>query len=286
MGSQSISRVACVQMCSGRDPAANMADVALLVREAAEVGASLVVTPEMTNVIESRRDRLIEKVGRQEDDLSVKALARLAQDLKITLLAGSVALRDGDDRLVNRSLLFAPDGSLCARYDKMHMFDVKLDNGENYRESRSYTAGNRAVIADTREGRLGLTICYDVRFPELYRVLAQAGAEILTVPSAFTRSTGKAHWETLLRARAIETGSYVVAPAQSGVHESGRKTYGHSMIVAPWGEVVATAGEDIGILVANLDLDAVKAARQRIPALEHDRVFKGPGNQDDIRVAS
>ncbi|MGI9464645.1 MAG: carbon-nitrogen hydrolase family protein [Aestuariivirgaceae bacterium] len=286
MGSASISRVACIQMCSGRNPAANMEAVAELVRQAAEAGAGLVVTPEMTNVIESKRDRLIEKVGCQDDDLSVKALAGLARDLGITLLAGSVALRDGDDRLVNRSLLFAPDGSLAARYDKMHMFDVELDGGESYRESRSYSAGDRAVVANTPQGRLGMTICYDLRFPALYRVLAQAGAEILTIPSAFTRPTGRAHWEVLLRARAIETGSYVVAPAQTGIHESGRKTYGHSMIVAPWGDVVAEAGEEVGILVADLDLDAVKAARERIPSLQHDRVFTGPGRGDEMKVAS
>ena len=286
MAGSSPSRIACVQMCSGRMPADNMAAVAKLVREAADAGATFIATPEMTNVIESKRSNLIEKVGTQADDPSVAALAELARELGITLLAGSLALRDGDDRLVNRSLLYAPDGSITAHYDKMHMFDVELESGESYHESRSYTAGTRAVVADTAHGRLGMTICYDLRFPALYRTLAQAGAEILAIPSAFTRPTGKAHWEVLLRARAIETGSYVVAPAQCGVHESGRKTYGHSMMVAPWGEIVAEAGSDVGILVADIDLDAVKAARRRIPALEHDRPFNGPGRGDYMRVAS
>ena len=283
MGRQSRCRIACVQMCAGREPAENIDAAAILVRQAAEAGATLVATPEMTNIIESKRDVLIAKVARQADDASVKALADLARELGITLLAGSLALRDADDRLVNRSLLFAADGSIVATYDKVHMFDVELEGGECYRESRCYTAGRRAVIADVPEGRLGMTICYDMRFPALYRVLAQAGAQIMTVPSAFTRPTGEAHWEVLLRARAIETGSFVIAPAQSGVHESGRKTYGHSMIVAPWGEVIAEAGEATGILVADLDLDAVNAARRRIPALEHDRAFAGPNT---MKIAS
>lgn len=280
------SRIACVQMCSGRTPADNIDTVAKMVREAAAAGATFVATPEMTNVIEAKRADLIEKVGTQANDASVDALTGLARDLKITLLAGSLALRDAGDRLVNRSLLFAPDGSTIAHYDKVHMFDVELDNGERYHESRSYTAGSRAVVADTQNGRLGMTICYDLRFPALYRLLAQTGAEILAVPSAFTRPTGMAHWDVLLRARAIETGSYVVAPAQSGVHESGRKTYGHSLIISPWGEIIAEAGVDVGILVADIDLDAVHAARQRIPSLEHDRAFEEPRQSDQMKVAS
>ncbi|NNE23711.1 MAG: carbon-nitrogen hydrolase family protein [Rhizobiales bacterium] len=286
MAQQVKSRVACIQTCSGLRPAANIDDAEGLIRRAVADGATLVATPEMTNVIESKRDRLLGKVGQQLDDPSVKRLAELAGELNITLLVGSLALRDGDDKLVNRSLLFAPDGTLVAHYDKVHMFDVELEGGERYHESRSYQAGTRAVIADAREGRIGMTICYDMRFAALYRILAQAGAEIITIPSAFTRPTGKAHWEVLLRARAIETGCYVLAPAQSGVHESGRKTYGHSMIVAPWGEVVGEMGEDTGILVADIDLDEVKAARRKVPALEHDRAFAGPGRSEFIRVAS
>jgi len=286
MAQQLKSRVACIQTCSGLRPEANIDEAERLIRRAVADGATLVATPEMTNVIESKRDRLLGKVGQQQNDPSVKRLAKLAGELKITLLVGSLALRGGDDKLVNRSLLFAPDGSLVASYDKVHMFDVELEGGERYHESRSYQAGARAVIADAREGRIGMTICYDMRFAALYRVLAQAGAEIITIPSAFTRPTGKAHWEVLLRARAIETGCYVLAPAQSGVHESGRKTYGHSMMVAPWGEIISEMGEDTGFLVADIDLDEVKAARRKVPALEHDRAYTGPGRGEFIRVAS
>lgn len=286
MSAQQTTRIACIQMCSGQTPAANIADVSRMIRQAAAEGATLVATPEMTNVIESKRDRLIGKIGRQDDDPSVTALSELAGELNITLLVGSLALRDGEDKLVNRSLVFGPGGSTIAYYDKVHMFDVELENGERYHESRSYQAGGRAVVADAREGRIGLTICYDMRFAALYRLLAQRGAQIITVPSAFTRPTGKAHWEVLLRARSIETGSYVLAPAQCGIHESGRKTYGHTMIVAPCGETVAEMGEDTGFLVADIDLDEVKAARRRIPALEHDRAFTGPARSDFVRVAS
>ncbi len=279
-------RIACVQMCSGLEPAANMEMVSRLVRQAVDGGARFVATPEMTNVIESNRERLLNKVGTQSDDPSVVTMAGLAAELEITLLAGSVALRDGE-KLVNRSLLFAPDGTVVAHYDKIHMFDVSLDDRESYHESRSYRPGSRAVFADTDIGRVGLTICYDMRFAALYRLLAQAGADVITVPSAFTRPTGRAHWEVLLRARTIESGAFIVAPAQSGEHESGRKTYGHSMIVAPWGEIVAKAGEgETEILVADIDLDAVKAARRRIPALQHDRPFTGPSRQEPERVAS
>lgn len=286
MAQQMKSRVACVQMCSGLTPEANIGEVERLIRQAVVDGATLVATPEMTNVIEAKRDRLIGKVGQQHDDASVKRMAGLAGELNITLLVGSLALREGEDKLVNRSLLFAPDGGLIAHYDKVHMFDVELEGGESYHESRSYQAGTRAVVADAREGRIGMTVCYDMRFAALYRLLAQAGADIITVPSAFTRPTGRAHWEVLLRARAIETGCYVLAPAQTGVHESGRKTYGHSMIVAPWGEIIGELGEDTGILVADIDLDDVNAARRKVPALEHDRAFSGPDRGEFIKVAS
>ena len=277
-------KIACVQMCSGLSPETNIASASALIREAAAQGASFVATPEMTNVIESKHDRLLGKVGTQDDDASLVRLRGLAGGLGITLLIGSLALRE-DDMLVNRSFLLAPDGGVLAHYDKMHMFDVQLDGGESYHESRRYLAGTRAVVADGPEARFGMTICYDMRFPALYRLLAQNGAQIITVPSAFTRPTGRAHWEVLLRARAIETGCYVVAPAQCGEHESGRKTYGHSMVVAPWGEIVAELGEEPGVVVADIDLDAVKAARRKIPALEHDRPFTGPGRGDFVRVA-
>ena len=278
-------RIACVQMCSGLTPEHNIEFASDLIRQAAGEGASFVATPEMTNVIEAKRERLLTKVGYAEDDRSVLQLASLAGELGVTLSVGSVALRDGDDKLVNRSFLIGPDGQTLATYDKVHMFDVQLEGGESYHESRSYQAGKRAVVADAEGVRFGLTICYDMRFAALYRLLAQAGAEIITVPSAFTRPTGRAHWEVLLRARAIETGCYIVAAAQCGEHESGRKTYGHSMVVAPWGEIVAEMGEETGFIMAEIDLDAVKTARRKIPALEHDRPFKGPGRSDYVRVA-
>lgn len=269
-------KVACVQMCSGLDPAANIADALKLVDDAVRAGARLVVTPEMTNAIDSRKARLKEKVGEQDKDPAVEAFARKAMASGIYLMAGSFALRDGAGGLVNRSILFDPDGAIRAVYDKMHMFDVALANGEQYRESASYVPGDRAVIAATSLGRIGMTVCYDLRFAALYRVLAQAGAGLITVPSAFTRPTGAAHWAVLLRARAIETGAFVIAPAQCGEHESGRRTHGHSMIVAPWGEVLAEAKEAPGIILAEIDPAAVMAARRRITALEHDRSFAIP----------
>jgi predicted amidohydrolase len=277
-------KVACIQMCSGLTPENNIEAASALIRQAVAEGADFIATPEMTNVIESKRERLLDKVGTQEDDASLSALRALARELRITLLIGSLALRD-QGLLVNRSFLIAPDGNVLAHYDKVHMFDVQLDGGESYHESRSYRPGSRAVVADAPGARVGLTICYDMRFAALYRLLAQNGAEIVTVPSAFTRPTGRAHWEVLLRARAIETGCYVLEPAQTGEHESGRKTYGHSLIVAPWGEIVGEMGEEPGFLVADINLDAVKAARRKIPALEHDRPFKGPGRGDFVRVA-
>ena len=269
-------KVACVQMCSGLVPGANTSDALKLIDDCVEAGARLVVTPEMTNVIDPCRLRLAAKVGRQDDDPSVKAFATMAKARDIHLMAGSFALRDKADRLVNRSVLFTPDGGIGAVYDKMHMFDVELSDGERYHESASYVSGSRAVIADTPLGRIGMTVCYDLRFAALYRALAQAGAGLITIPSAFTRPTGIAHWEVLLRARAIETGAYIIAPAQGGEHESGRKTHGHSMIVAPWGEVLAEAGESPGIIVAEIDPGAVNLARRSVPALEHDRPFAIP----------
>jgi predicted amidohydrolase len=228
----------------------------------------------MTNIIEARRELLLTKVTEEEADPVVLALRRLAAERAVHILIGSVALKSGD-RLVNRSLLVAPDGAIAARYDKIHMFDVDLAGGESYRESRTYRAGNRAVIAGLPWATLGMTVCYDVRFPALYRSLAQAGAEVVTVPSAFTRQTGSAHWHVLLRARAIETGAFVLAPAQGGRHESGRETYGHTLAVAPWGEIIAEiAGDEPGIVMCDIDPALVVEARRRIPALTHDRPFR------------
>ncbi len=257
-------------MCSGLEPEANIAEATRHIRRAVADGAEFVATPEMTNVIEPRRSLLWEKVRDETKDLSVAALAAVARELGIWLSVGSLALRSGD-RLVNRSLLYAPDGRIAARYDKVHLFDVALPNGESYRESGSYDGGTRAVTADVGPIRLGLTICYDLRFPQLYLALAGAGASVFTIPSAFTRVTGEAHWHVLLRARAIETGSFVLAAAQGGRHESGRETYGHSLVVDPWGRILAEAQDQPGVILADIDAEQAAAARRKIPTLRHQR---------------
>jgi deaminated glutathione amidase len=265
-----VLRVGVVQMCSGLEPEANIAEASRLIRGAADQGAGFVATPEMTNIVEPRRAVLIEKVREEAEDASVAALAALARELGIWLSAGSLALRSGD-RLVNRSLLYAPDGQVKARYDKIHLFDVMLPNGESYRESSSYDGGNEAVSADVGPFRLGLSICYDLRFPQLYLALASAGAAVLNIPSAFTRVTGEAHWHVLLRTRAIETGSFVIAAAQGGRHASGRETYGHSLVVDPWGGIMAEAEAQPGVILADIDADRASEARARIPTLRHQR---------------
>jgi len=276
-------RAALVQMRSGTDMARNLRDAVDMIREAKAQGADFVSTPEMTNILEPDRPRLKALARPEAEDASVAAFSALAKELGLWLNIGSLALQGQGGRLLNRSLLFAPDGSLAARYDKIHLFDVDLPTGESLRESHSYEGGSRAVLAETGIGPVGLTICYDMRFPHLYRALAQAGAKIFTIPSAFTVPTGQAHWHVLLRARAIETGSFVLAAAQGGTHESGRQTYGHSLIVSPWGEVLAEAGTDPGIIVAGLDLAAADLSRARIPALRDDRAAgveilkQGPG---------
>jgi predicted amidohydrolase len=266
-------RAALVQMRSGRDMARNLADAEALIRAAAGLGARLVTTPEMTNIIEPDRPRLRALVQVEADDPAVRRLADLAASLGLWLHAGSLALRGAEGGVVNRGLLFAPDGRIAARYDKIHLFDVDLPTGERLRESEAITPGDRAVVARTELGSLGLSICYDLRFPALYRALARAGAEVLLVPSAFTVPTGEAHWHALLRARAIETGSFVLAAAQGGSHDSGRRTYGHSLAVSPWGDVLAEGGIEPGIIAAEIDGAAAAAARRRIPALQHDRAF-------------
>lgn len=269
--------IALVQMRSGTDPAANVEDATRLIREAAATGAQLVATPETTHLVQKDASRAFKVMHLPDSDPAVPTFAALAKELGIALLIGSLAVRTPQGRAANRSFLFGPDGGVIATYDKVHMFDVGLGHGETYRESDNYAPGDRLVVAEAAGARLGLSICYDVRFAYLYRRLAQAGAQILTVPAAFTRPTGRAHWEVLLRARAIETGSYVIAPAQSGLHADGRKTWGHSMVVGPWGEIVAVREDETpGVLTARLDLDKVAEARRRIPALEHDRVLHGP----------
>lgn len=266
-------RAACVQMRTGLDRARNAEDAIALIREAAADGATLVVTPEMTNILDRKTDRLRAAVGPEDSLEEIAAFADLAAGLGIHLVIGSVAVLAAEEgsHLANRSLLFGPEG-LIARYDKIHLFDVDLPTGERWAESRTFTGGDEAVVADIGPARLGLSICYDLRFPHLYRALAGAGAEVLTVPAAFTRPTGEAHWEVLLRARAIETGSFVLAAAQGGTHEDGRATWGHSMIISPWGEILAHAdGDAPGVIAADLDLGAVPEMRRRIPALTLER---------------
>lgn len=264
---------ACIQTRSGTEPAANIAAACVLIREAAGLGATFIATPEMTNLLDIRPGMARAKVRREAEDDGLPVLRALAGELGITLLVGSLAIAlEDDERFANRSFLIGPDGAILARYDKIHMFDVEVGDGQTYRESRAYRPGTEAVLAQSPAGRLGLTICYDVRFPHLYRRLAQAGAEILTIPAAFTRVTGEAHWHVLVRARAIETGSFVIAPAQGGKHEDGRETFGHSLIVSPWGEILAeAAGAEPGVILARIDQADVAKARGRIPSLGNDK---------------
>jgi predicted amidohydrolase len=267
-------RVGLIQMRSGRDPRANFDDAAALIRQAKDAGADCVLTPEMTNVMESSRERLFGVIATEESDLSLAGFRELARALKIHAQVGSLAIKLGPEKAANRSFLIDPTGEIVARYDKIHMFDVDLANGESYRESRTYRAGDLAVCADLPWGRLGLTICYDLRFPALYRALAEAGACFLTIPSAFTRQTGEAHWHVLLRARAIETGCFVFAAAQGGKHESGRETFGHSLVVDPWGRVLAEGGTEPSVVIADVDPGEIAAARARVPSLQHGRRFE------------
>lgn len=272
--------VALIQTRTPADPAAAFAHVEPMIREAAAGGAKLILTPEGTNFLIQDRARRAAALETQDRDEAVGQLRALARELGVWLLIGSAIVRSGhagDDRAANRSLLIDDRGEVVAAYDKLHVFDVDLPTGERWRESASVRPGEDAVVADTPWGRLGLTICYDIRFPQLYRALARAGAVMIAVPAAFTVPTGEAHWETLLRARAIETGGYVLAPAQAGEHEDGRRTWGRSMVVAPWGEVIAKLDHDEpGVLFATLDLDAVTRARAAIPQLSHDREFGAP----------
>src|SRR5436305_11132830 len=259
---------AMVQMRTSLSPEASFDQAARLIREAASQGAEYVQTPEVSNLIQRNRKALFELLAPEADDLSLKAYRELARELKIHLHVGSLALRATPERAVNRSFLIAPDGGILASYDKIHMFDIELDGGESYRESANYQPGETAVISDLPWGRIGLTICYDVRFPALYRALAEAGAAFLTVPSAFTRKTGDAHWPVLLRSRPIETGRFVFAAAQAGRHESGRETFGHSLIVDPWGVVLAEGGVEPGVIMATIDPAKVATARKSIPSLQ------------------
>ncbi len=266
--------IAALQMCSGTDPVRNVETMRRLVREAAEKGAVYVQTPEMTGALQRDRAGLRAILRGEDDDLVFAAAAELAAELGIHVHVGSTAIALSDGKVANRGFLFGPDGAKICSYDKIHMFDVDLDNGESWRESAVYSPGAVARMADLPFAKLGFAICYDVRFPELFKTQAQAGAEIISVPAAFTRQTGEAHWEILLRARAIENGVYVIAAAQAGVHEDGRETFGHSMIIDPWGRVLASAdGTGEAIVLAEVDTDAVKAAHDKIPNLRNGRVF-------------
>jgi len=269
-------RAACVQLRSSDDPMENIAVASALIREAKAKGAAFVATPENTTLMAPDGGAKLKRSFSEERDPALPAFRALAEELGIWLLIGSLAIKTSESKTANRSFLISPKGQIAARYDKIFLFDVDLPSGEQYRESNTVAGGDTAVIADLPWGRVGLSICYDLRFPQLYRALAKAGAFLLTVPSAFTETTGKAHWHTLLKARAIENGAFVIAPAQGGHHANGRRTYGHSLIVGPWGEVLAEADTEPGVIVAEIDPAASIAARARIPNLHHDRAFDGP----------
>jgi predicted amidohydrolase len=270
-------KVGLIQTRTPATHAAALAHVLPLVREAAGAGARLVCTPEGTNILEKDRERLLPQLARLEDDPVVNGLREAAGDLGVWIDVGSALVKREDGKAANRQVLIRPDGTVAATYDKLHMFDVDLPTGETARESAVYAPGDRAVAADVDGLRLGLTICYDLRFPALYRALALAGAEAFVIPAAFTRPTGAAHWEVLMRARAIETGAWVLAAAQGGVHEDGRGTWGRSLVVEPWGEVVARLDHDEpGVLLADVDPAAAAKARKAIPALVNARTFSGP----------
>ena len=274
---------ACIQHTAGPDPEPNLRLVSDLIRRAREAGADFIMTPEASNFIESGKRRR-DKARREAEDPFLAGMRELARELGVWLLLGSLVIdpsgepgaAEGEERLANRSFLLDATGRIVARYDKIHMFDIDLPGGESYRESNAYRPGGQTVVAETPWGRLGMSVCYDVRFPHLYRALAQAGADFLSVPSVFTVPTGRAHWHVLLRARAIENGSFVFAPAQWGEHAAGRKSYGHSLIVDPWGEVLTDGGEEVGFVTARIDPARIAEARRSVPSLTHDRPFTPP----------
>jgi len=281
--SATIFKAALVQLRTGLLPAENLVQATQLIREAAAQGAQYIQTPEVTNVMQENRKALFDLLASEADDTSLKAYQDLAAELKVHLHVGSLALRASPERAVNRSFLIGPNGDVLASYDKIHMFDIDLENGESYRESANYQPGETAVLTDLPWGRLGLTICYDLRFPALFRALAEGGASFISVPSAFTRRTGEAHWHALLRARAIENGCYILAAAQGGLHQNKRETFGHSLIVDPWGRVIAEGGIEPGVITAEIDPARVAAARKSIPSLQHGRRFsvRAPGQHPD-----
>lgn len=273
-------RVACVQTNSARDIEANIDPVRALVLQARNAGAQFILLPENVSMIEPDSRSMRAKARPEAEHPALAAFRDLARETEAWLLVGSLAITAEHDRVANRSLLLDATGGIIARYDKIHMFDVDLGDGERYRESDTVAPGAQAVVAPLPWGWLGMSVCYDLRFPHLYRALAKAGADFLAVPAAFTRTTGRAHWHVLLRARAIETGCYVFAPAQCGVHAEGRETFGHSLIIDPWGELLADGGDDVGIITATVDPQRVQDARHRIPSLTHDRPFTSPALQN------
>ncbi len=267
-------KAALIQMRTGLDPAANLDAATRMIAEAKSAGADYVQTPEMTNIMDVQRDRFFATIQEEDADVSLAAFRDLARKHKIFVHVGSLAIKVAPEKAANRGFVITPKGDIVARYDKIHMFDVDLAGGESYRESRNYRAGDIAINADLPWGVLGVTICYDLRFPALYRALAEAGATMLAIPSAFTRQTGEAHWNVLMRARAIENGCFVLAAAQGGKHENGRETFGHSIIVDPWGRVLAEGGSEPGVVMAEIDPAQVAEARSRMPSLQHGRRFE------------
>lgn len=267
---------ACLQVNATPEISTNLALLEPMIRDARQRGAQLITTPECVSLMICGRERLFERVKNEFEHPAIAFFSHMAKETSAWILAGSIAVHIGHERLANRSYLFSPDGKIASYYDKIHMFDADISEKETYRESASYRGGDKAVLCETPWGKIGMTICYDVRFPHLYRTLAKAGANIITVPAAFAASTGRLHWHVLLRARAIETGCYIIAPAQCGAHDGGRLTYGHSLIISPSGEIIAEGSETPDIIMAELDLDKVAEARKMLPSLKHDCEFTNP----------
>jgi predicted amidohydrolase len=266
-------RAACVQLRSSDDVAENIREAVQWIRAAAKDGAQFIATPENTTLMAPDGGAKLARSYDEAHDPALPVFAELAKELGVWLLAGSLAIKVSDTKTANRSFLFSPDGKISARYSKVHLFDVDLPSGEKYRESNTVVSGNEAKLAQTPWGKIGLSICYDIRFPQLYRAMAKKGAFAFTAPSAFTETTGKAHWHVLLRARAIENGAFMIAPAQGGLHANGRRTFGHSLIIAPWGEVLAEGGTEPGIFAAEIDPRLSVEARTKVPSLGHDQEF-------------
>lgn len=278
-------RAALVQLRTSRNVSSNVDEAAKFIRDAKAQGADYIQTPEQTSLMELNRENLFASIIEEAHDSSLAAFQELARELKIHLHIGSLAIKVSPEKAVNRAFFIGPDGEILGRYDKIHMFDVNLPNGESYRESNTYRPGETAIVVPTPHAIFGLSICYDLRFPALFRALAEAGAHVLTVPAAFTKTTGEAHWQLLLRARAVETGSFVLAAAQGGKHENGRDTYGHSIAIDPWGRVLAEAGIEPGVTMVDVDLGLVADARGKIPALDHGRRFEvAAPNKDQAKL--